>query len=505
MERTLLKILTCCSILLFFNCQNDDFIKETDAHAHDNGIIINRISGQELKAKVPSVFKKAQSLNQPKNTDALARGVMIDDEYEVETDEVIEISKDGITHYTFSISRTVPTDLVENLVISVDADGILTGKIVTYDLTEEEKQAVALKNYVALTDKMNVKEVENINNVASLFMRTGLDCVEFIPGGPTCPEEGHHNMSDMLSGNCGAVEGGRFIPSVETMVQIIVDDGCLGDSGGGIVGNPTDPGTNPTNPGTGGGGGTTNPNPVITTPLLELDKTPCQQLKKLKNNAVFNEKMTTLKNNIGGTKEKGFMMIDNPSNEFSAIIEGDDEGNIEFPYSTMLSDDDLQKFYGTAHNHLENDTTHIGIFTPEDFDSVLLNGIIETHPSNIYKKTKPEKAISVLITKMGIFAMKINDLSKLNNFVTEYKSIVASGPEKVKLYLDEKFSNPHEYNILPSSTHDEQVTGFLRFLKDKDIGIDLYEGNKNNFDGWKKLSLHDNGNGTFSHTAEPCN
>ena len=199
------------------------------------------------------------------------------------------------------------------------------------------------------------------------------------------------------------------------------------------------------------------------------------------------------------------MMIDNTNNIFSPIIEGDAEGNLEYPYKIMLSNDDLMRFYGTAHNHLEKNPGHIGIFTPEDFYPLLFNGIIETHPDNIYKKTKPEKSIALVITKIGVFAMKINDLAKLDAFVTKYKSIVANGKEAIREYLNKKFSNPEEYNILPSSTHDEQVTGFLRFIKDEAIGIDLYEGNKNNFDGWKKLSLQDNGNGTFSQTAEPCN
>ncbi|RZK24964.1 MAG: hypothetical protein EOO43_06725, partial [Flavobacterium sp.] len=375
MQRTLLKILTCCSIVLFFNCQNDDFIKETDVH--DKGIIINRISGQELKTKVPLVFKKAQSLNQTKNTDALARGVRIDDEYEVETDEIIEISKDGITHYTFSISRTVPTGLVENLVISVDADGILTCKIVTYDLTEEERQAIAFNNYVNLIDKMSVRVVEN-SFITDLFSRTG-DCITLVWAGDSCPSHEQHTPEEIANGECSIITN----PNIY-LVQIIVDGDCIngggGSDGSGGTTNPTNPGTNPTNPGTGGGGGTPNPNPVITTPLLELDKTPCQQLKKLKNNAVFNEKMTTLKNNIGGTKEKGFMMIDNPSSEFSAIVEGNDKGDIEYPY-WMLPDDDLQKFYGTTHNHLENKKGQIGIFTPEDFIPLQFNAFIETHPN----------------------------------------------------------------------------------------------------------------------------
>ena len=118
MQRTLFKIMTYCSILLFFKCQNDDFIKETDTQTLKNGIIINRISGQELKTKVPLVFKKAQSLNQQKNTNALGRLVRIDDEYEVETYEIIEISKDGITTVGLSAKNDVENPISINQNVS---------------------------------------------------------------------------------------------------------------------------------------------------------------------------------------------------------------------------------------------------------------------------------------------------------------------------------------------------------------------------------------------------
>ena len=501
MERTLLKILTCCSILLFFNCQNDDFIKETDAHAHENGIIINRISGQELKAKVPLVFKKAQSLNQTKNTDALARGVMIDEEYEVETDEVIEISKDGITHYTFSISRTVPTDLVENLVISVDADGILTGKIVTYDLTEEEKQAVALKNYVALTDKMNVKEVENINNVASLFMRTGLDCVEFIPGGPTCPEEGHHNMSDMLSGNCGAVEGGRFIPSVETMVQIIVDDGCLGDSGGGIVGNPTDPGTNPTNPGIGGGGGTTNPNPVITTPLLEVrkDLIHCQQLKKLLEENPTNAptkpnikpKLEQLKLNAQApiNYETGYSFSKDVNNQYSDTeLQPKPNSNNQVPVD--LSSGNV---YAVGHTHTVN------LFPMFSWDDmfVLFRIHLQGNPqvkddAVVFMSTKT----CLTCTTTKVYAVKIENWtkfkSKINTDLNNPKTMGYTLEDKIK-YANETFAKK-----FVNATNLEKM-----FLENfADAGISLFEANED-LTNWSRLELS---NSTLVPVSKiPCN
>ena len=77
-------------------------------------------------------------------------------------------------------------------------------------------------------------------------------------------------------------------------------------------------------------------------------------------------------------------------------------------------------------------------------------------------------------------------------------------PLKYIDFVDSKFQNPKEYNILPNSSHDEQVIGLLRFMQDYDIGVDLYEGNQSNYLNWRKLDLTNN-NGVFSFTATPCN
>lgn len=485
MERTLLKILTCCSILLFFNCQNDDFIKEIDAHAHDNGIIINRISGQELKAKVPSVFKKAQSLNQTKNTDALARGVRIDEEYEVETDEVIEISKDGITHYTFSISRTVPTDLVENLVISVDADGILTGKIVTYDLTEEEKQAVALKNYVALTDKMNVKEVENINNVASLFMRKGLDCVTFVES--RCPS-GAHSIAEMLDHKC------EYGDKPEYAVTIIVDVDCLngGNSGGGTT-NPTNPGTNPTNPGTGGGGGTTNPNPVITTPLLEVSKSllPCAKLKKMSNSIPnYNQDINLLKNKAEGTKEYAWAYkYNSETNSFSpGTIVGDSQSN---PNQVDLGDYLGGDYVGAAHNHLNPDLTGgIAMFSPGDIGWLFT--CARKHNTNGQPKDYSLYFLLMVVEGRN-YAIKITDAVK---FQQNFNSMFP----KIQKDLTEAYLKSTQYADAFTLQKD-----LLNVLKTHDIGVGLFEEtDTNGTKEWSELTLNPL-YPTANPIKKPCN
>lgn len=65
------------------------------------------------------------------------------------------------------------------------------------------------------------------------------------------------------------------------------------------------------------------------------------------------------------------------------------------------------------------------------------------------------------------------------------------------------FKAENKYNIRHESTYEEQVSGFLRFIQDESIGIELYEGNKTTMGDWKKLELLNNG--TFGFKKTPCN
>lgn len=105
------------------------------------------------------------------------------------------------------------------------------------------------------------------------------------------------------------------------------------------------------------------------------------------------------------------------------------------------------------------------------------------------------------MTEKGYFAMKITDYTKLTAFLTWY----VTGPrDDVGKFIND-FKSEDVYNINPSATHDELVTGFLRFMKDQDVGVELYEGDKNTFENWRKLELVDSGNENYSFNPIPCN
>lgn len=495
-------VIIFCLIVFFTSCESENFIEEPKGSQNEISIQLKKINFNELRANTNAI----QKLNEvsSKNGSITGRSFYHED-YSIflDTTNIIMIEQYGNHSITFQIINENSENEIQNLILNSTNDGTYNAYIATYSLSQEELNKVL--NGETLTNKAP-SSVNDLNQYArSGAVGDGADCVDFW----TYTELYCRNSVGNIIRDNGELGNGCVGTSFEIEHQVLkIDMDCM-SSGGGNNGsnNPGSPGTNPSNPNTGtGGGGSTNP--IITTPLLEVNrnKLPCDQLKNLKSKTGFTSKMTTLKNNIGGTREKGFILRDMSGNdEFSEIVIGDATGNITYPYSdaTAMELEKTYRSYGTGHNHLENHPDHIGIFTPEDLGNLYANALIEVSPQNPYHKNIPEKAIVFVITKIGLFALKVNDLAKLQTFAVKYSNLVLSG--RVTEYLNKDFLHPERYNIRPTSTYDEQVTGFLRFMKDEDLGIDLYEGNKSDFGGWKKLSLIDNGNGAFSHSAVPCN
>lgn len=199
-------------------------------------------------------------------------------------------------------------------------------------------------------------------------------------------------------------------------------------------------------------------------------------------------------------------MHSNNNTPVSFVLIGSSQNNtnaIDYQsYYNTLPVDVANSTYGNAHNHLKADTTHIGIFAPFDLNSLAFYGTMESHPQSPIYSTIPKKSVTFVITDKGFFALKIKDISKLKAFVTNYSGW---SDKEIEKYMKDTFQNKEKYNIRYNSTHDEQVTGFLRFIKDEDIGIELYEGSRDTYQGWKKLELVNNGNGNFTFNEIPCN
>ena len=398
------------------------------------------------------------------------------------------------------------------MVLSPLSDGTYREILVSYNLTSQEKQQLENGLFVDLTGKVISQELASGTYGLNLLGKTTSTQCNWVSAtvNVKCPCEGH-----TLGQECTCPKGKplqyvitwNVCEEVEDTVPTAGSPESGGSSGGGGTGTLTPPceengiSSQPQDPSSTLGNqpcGNVTPTLPNLGGNLSMDE-PCAQLKQINENTNIKAKFTTLKNNINGTNEKGILIRDVAGNETSNIIDGDGKGNIYYPYNT--NDPYYYQTYGTAHNHNKNNKKHIGIFTPEDLFQLVGNAMIEMNPANPNVSSTPKKSVIFVLTDKGFFALKITDVLKLADFVSWYYNMTEKKREE---YIQGTYQDKKEYNIKPTSTKDQQITGFLRFMKDKDIGVDLYEGNKDTFGDWKKLELVDNG-GNFSFNEIPCN
>jgi hypothetical protein len=491
--------------MLSLNSCRQDILHEQETYNNTSAFQLTsqRISLNEAQHKtnlIPKIKQVETNLYTESKNNLQGKTVNFRNGISIDTDDVIYLEKGSDFHsYTFRINHeNAPYNApIENLVISSRPDGTWKEVLVTYYLTAQERQNLLSGGTVDFTGKVTHEILQNGTYSSAIMQQDVMNCyLEVSTYYTRCGgKDDHHNgeLPVAQGGPCETTTPSVLVVSLvrKCTMALPVDTG-LGENGEGGGSGPGGLGSNP-------------PDETTTAPNLPLpfrNLTPCIQLQIMNANTNIKAKITELKDNIGGTNEKGILIRNIPGNETSEIILGPDNGDIVYPYYENSYSSFVNQTYGTAHNHLSNNPNHIGIFTPEDINQLYMNGFIETYPGNPYYITTPKKAIVFVITDKGYFALKITDLDKLRIFVNWYGNLTIG---KRGEYLVDVFQNEKEYNITPTATHDQQVTGFLRFMQDKDIGVELYEGNKDTFGDWKKLELVDNGNGTYGYSQTPCN
>ncbi|WP_438967255.1 hypothetical protein [Flavobacterium sp.] len=527
-------------LFTFTNCEYDE--KNYNYQSKNNSekeLKVSKVNYKQFSKNSKLLDKLGKFSNSSQQTSA--RLVYSNDNsFYIDTDFAYLIeSENGEHSYTFQITRQNPQYLLENLIVNQNDSLGYSLYIAQYDINEVELEQLNNGENPNITNKLSIIPISNNTiNTSTLFSRGSVEgmclTVTIIPA-TSCSCKGH-TITDLQNGeSCTCSDSETIFPE-----QTIYSWGPCGEDSGGGGGDPTDGGNLdnpdngfPTGPGTGspsdGNSGTgntinnppnnSNPNPdnsfedtnnpVLTTPTINTNvkNDPCNEIEKVIEKPQFVTNMQALKNNINGTKEIGFIIRDKEGTDaYSQILEGNNNGTVTYPYpeSTPAELDLLFSSVGTAHNHITTINTQIGIFTPEDLDSLVFNGLIETHTQNPNVSTIPKKSVIFVITDKGFFALKINNLAKLIAFTNSYR---LWSYDETKEYMEETFQNSNVYNIRPESSHDEQVTGFLRFIEDQDIGVDLYEGDDDNFNNFSKLSLANFGYGEepYSFVSTPCN
>lgn len=107
---------------------------------------------------------------------------------------------------------------------------------------------------------------------------------------------------------------------------------------------------------------------------------------------------------------------------------------------------------------------------------------IATFAENYSSLVTKEEFASYLVCKEGNYSIKINNFEKLYNFATKY-----ANDNEFSLKINKYYEIN---NMIHGKDRQLQNIGFLKLLKEFDLGIDYYEADSN-FENWKKLKLND--------------
>lgn len=484
------KLLLFGIVFMLIGCEvNEQFIEKSN-----EAYTVKKISFKDFKSKV-AIFDKFKKIA-PSTESSNSERVVYDENYGLyyDTNNIVLVEKEGYKSYTIPLINQENENVLKNLVIYEKTGKPVKVKMMNYEVTEQEILKIKNGEYVNLETKTTSQSLAtNSSSSYSWYDDSGclVTATTTIIAGTPCQGDGH------VFGEPCSHEGTSLAATPTRIVIKYTYAFCPPDlwSGGGGDNSGGSPG--PGGGGSGGGSssstGSSNNAPaesesnedIITTPVIPgLDgnipeKTPCDELKTNSNDADFKGRMQALKTNINGTKEKTFGIYNGkyvsatyPNPSCGVILEGNEQESGTVPYHTSLK--------AIAHNHLKNAIyNHIGTFAPNDI--VQLNNIAIMAEQQQSPVTQEEFA-SYVICDEGIYAIKITDINKLYNFALKYGTDDVFFLEINEYYKKKNISHGKEKQL--------QNIGFLKLLKDYDIGIEYYES-YNNFENWKKLELNE--------------
>lgn len=244
-------MLLACLMILTISCQIDDNItKETHKHSI---VRESRLTLQDLEA-LPNAIKIINRIN-GRSSDHKKKNVYNEDyDFFVNTDNILRIDNGNYHSLTFPVFRFEDNGYTENLVLSEDDNGDYTAYLYTYDLTLQEKSAVADGKPTLITNKIKREKINfDSSQVTQRMIQIWYTEVIVI----SCGDNNYHNATNFgLWHQC--IEEKQ--PQVLVITRsVTIDDGDSGWIEGGNYSG-----------GSSSGGGTPTYNPNI--PPFDPDK-----------------------------------------------------------------------------------------------------------------------------------------------------------------------------------------------------------------------------------------
>jgi len=335
-----------------------------------------------------------------------------------------------------------------------------------------------------------------------------------LDNGANCP--GYTEDTIASIGNCGGFPG---------------DGGPSGDTGsndsgsdGGDTGNTSTNTGNNTNGGqTSNGGSDNDTNNDATTPtttckrdcLEEFDPIHdenCQELQKLLDidtdsvpspYKTLKEAIADLKGDLDEDSEEGYTFIHN--SHLDQLLAKVSSSNTGEGYCNYLATPNV---YGGIHLHVDNEHPNVeGHYEPM-FSHGDIKDLLEFTESYDNPNNPPNSSLFVhmLVSYQGTYAIKINDLTKLQqlNAIWDDKD----QKDDFELYLDIAYRKKTDNFANPNGTDEDYQKIFLKYVNLKyDLGISLFKTKENTNGepiGWEELTLIDGNTANSSIVKKPC-
>lgn len=466
-----IKTLTLLFVFSLFSCSED--LYETESNKSNYKVsYVNSVAIQNNQELVKTLRNekiiKTNSLNK----------IVIDtvNNFSIDTDFVKFLQGPNFNSYTFKIIEQ-EENYLDNLVLVSQAGAPYSAFIMRYDLTEEEKTALNNGLTIDFTNKATVLKLSNSNITNDAlgkliyyeecnWVTTWQEVITITP----CPIDGC--LSPEWTGtSVSHVLVGSWV--------------CTGGGGGSELG---DVGTSP-HGGGGGGSNTTVAN-------------PCNKIKK--QNTKFpslKQSLITLATTTSQYYENG-TFIDNTATATTVNPVQTIPSNTANGGTIPLNMNPTNSYVMIAHTHDSYGTDGTGTYSVFSWDDL-------TTINNLIKNNHIDNSnfVFYVITADGTrYALTVDNATNLSDFFYDPSNLPFGTQIDTKKLFDmqkvfQKYYDKSKNGLITTtSTAMNDKTNFLKFIKEANLGITLFEVDAT-FTNYQKLSISNSG----VVTPTPCN
>lgn len=167
-------------VFSLFGCRQENLLLENDSNA---------VSSEQLSLKIVKVEKSNPLFSDPH---LQAMTYSEGGTATVDMNQVINIQKGGMNSYTFKVFSNDSNAHFQNIVITEFPDGTVTKKLITFSLTDSEKDNLRKGLYVNLIGKTSI---QNFTGTIAQFSANSDTCFEQVAIDLPCGENIHSGSS----------------------------------------------------------------------------------------------------------------------------------------------------------------------------------------------------------------------------------------------------------------------------------------------------------------------